>query len=246
MVSIPEPVEETRKDNPEAPVIRVEIDFSVQGEGRFLSHHDMMRLMTHAVGRAKLPLRFSQGFNPRPKMSLPFPRPVGVASHVERLLVELSDPMTDAEVVRRLAAQMPPGIELTGGRILASRQPPQARTASYTLAVDAPTSESLRRRLAELSSQARWPVTRPARREGKPDRHLDLRQLIGSLDVEGQTVSFTLTRHNEMWASVDEVLVLLGLEELHRAQLVRTDVQWDDDAAKPRRRRKRNRCQKKC
>ena len=62
--------------------------FQVDGDLRFVSHHDMLRLFRRALARAEVPMRFSQGFNPHPRMSLPLPRPVGMASETEALMIE--------------------------------------------------------------------------------------------------------------------------------------------------------------
>ncbi|GAF87148.1 unnamed protein product, partial [marine sediment metagenome] len=54
--------------------------YDVDGDLRFISHHDMLRLFARSLARAALPVRFSEGFNPHPRLSIPLPRPVGVAS----------------------------------------------------------------------------------------------------------------------------------------------------------------------
>ena len=71
------------------------IELSVEGDLRFLSHHDMMRAMERLVCRAKLPLKYTQGFNPRPVLSLSLPRPVGVASRAELLVVTLEEDLDE-------------------------------------------------------------------------------------------------------------------------------------------------------
>ncbi|MHC4716562.1 MAG: TIGR03936 family radical SAM-associated protein, partial [Planctomycetota bacterium] len=72
--------------------------FTVTGDPRFLSHHDLMRLMARAAARAGMPLKHSAGFNPRPKLSLVLPRPVGVASRCELMAVQLTRPVDPDQV----------------------------------------------------------------------------------------------------------------------------------------------------
>ena len=62
--------------------------FQVDGDLRFVSHQDMLRLFRRALARAEVPVRLTQGFNPHPRMSLPLPRPVGMASEAEVLMIE--------------------------------------------------------------------------------------------------------------------------------------------------------------
>ncbi len=61
------------------------VRFKVEGSLRFLSHAETLRLLQRACVRAGLALRYSEGFNPHPKFSLPLPRPVGVESEDELL-----------------------------------------------------------------------------------------------------------------------------------------------------------------
>ncbi|MBI4580945.1 MAG: DUF2344 domain-containing protein, partial [Planctomycetes bacterium] len=89
---------------------RIAIRFAVQDDVRFISHHDTMRMFERALARTDLPVRFSEGFNPRPKLSLPLPRPVGIATTADVLVVELTQPVVPEEALGRLAAQMPRGV----------------------------------------------------------------------------------------------------------------------------------------
>lgn len=61
------------------------VRFKVEGSLRFLSHAETLRLFQRACVRAGLALRYSEGFNPHPKLSLPLPRSVGVESDDELL-----------------------------------------------------------------------------------------------------------------------------------------------------------------
>ena len=65
----------------------------MDGDIRFVSHRDTLRLFARAATRAEVPLRYSGGFNPHPRVTIPVPRPVGVASDVERLVLELTEPL---------------------------------------------------------------------------------------------------------------------------------------------------------
>ena len=87
------------------------IRFVIEGDLRFISHHDTMRLFERALSRAQLPVRFSKGFNPGPRLSLPLPRSVGIASGVELLAVELDDAIEPAVVLGTLSEQMPAGLK---------------------------------------------------------------------------------------------------------------------------------------
>jgi radical SAM-linked protein len=71
----------------------------VCGDLRFASHHDMMRVVERTLLRAKLPLKYSQGFSPRAIMSLAFPRPVGVATKSDLLVLSLESAILRQELI---------------------------------------------------------------------------------------------------------------------------------------------------
>ena len=62
---------------------RILAQLSIRGDIRFISHHDLMRVLGRAARRAGLPVAMSEGFNPRQKISVLLARPVGVASESE-------------------------------------------------------------------------------------------------------------------------------------------------------------------
>lgn len=207
--------------------LRLAVEFAVRGEARFLSHHDMLRLMERAAARAAVPVKFSQGYHPRPRLMLPLPRPVGVASHAERLVLELTEPVEPAEAVDRLGRQLPEGIEPTGGRMLEANAGLQPAAAEYALPIAGRQVEPLRGRLDALETQPGWAAIRRGVGRSDEDRPIDLKPLIASPRLDGTTLRFTLQPLGQAWARVEEVLGLFGLDrEADRARLQRTAVRW--------------------
>lgn len=86
--------------------------FSKTGDARFLSHHDLLRLFERACRRAGLPVRRTEGFNPRPRLFFPSPCPTGVEGLGEILEIELSEPRDPGEVGRALAAVLGSGVRV--------------------------------------------------------------------------------------------------------------------------------------
>ena len=211
---------------------RLGIQFSADAEARFLSHHDTMRLMARAARRARLPVAYSGGFNPRPRLSLPLPRPVGIAGRQELLVLELAEPMDADEAIQRLAGQMPQGLVMGRPVELTSKRSPQAESADYALPIAADVADAVAARLAQLAAESAWPCTRPQghpgdrRGQASSERQLDLRELITRLAFDGETLTFTLVPRQQVWARVDEVLALLGLDLGLRASVIRTSICW--------------------
>lgn len=87
--------------------------FSKQGEAVWISHLDLMRLFQRAFKRADLPLTHTQGYNPRPSVSIAMPLSVGTESLCELLDFELEGEEVPCEdVMRRLNAVLVKGIKV--------------------------------------------------------------------------------------------------------------------------------------
>ena len=87
-------------------------------EVKYLSHLDVMRAFESALRRARIPVSYSEGFNPRPRMSLGSAVGVGVTSDDERIIVELASPMDAREVGERLKAKLPDGFEILDAEVI--------------------------------------------------------------------------------------------------------------------------------
>ncbi|MQA23994.1 MAG: DUF2344 domain-containing protein [Micromonosporaceae bacterium] len=100
-------------DRDQEPVVqRIRIRYAKRGRLRFTSHRDFARALERAVRRAEVPIAYSAGFSPHPKISYVGASPTGVASEAEYAEVGLRRPM-DADALRQaLDAALPPGIDV--------------------------------------------------------------------------------------------------------------------------------------
>jgi len=101
---------------------KVEIRFEKGEAIRFISHHDLMRAMMRAVRRAALPVRLTEGFNPRPRLVFPVALEVGVASLDEVAEIELSQCLETQEIFSRLSAVFPHGLKIKAVKELEPRR----------------------------------------------------------------------------------------------------------------------------
>ena len=109
-------------------VQRIRIRYAKRGPMRFTSHRDFARAFERAVRRASVPIAYSQGFTPHPKISYASAAPTGVASEAEYLEIGLQAPVDPAELRAALDAALSPGLDVldavespTGGGSLADR-----------------------------------------------------------------------------------------------------------------------------
>lgn len=85
--------------------------FSKTGRAVYISHLDLMRTLTRAFLRAGCRLKYSEGFNPHPNISIALPLSVGTQSLCEIMDFRILEDMSCGEILERLAVQLPEGIE---------------------------------------------------------------------------------------------------------------------------------------
>ena len=78
----------------------------------YISHLDINRMMTRAVRRAHLPMWYTEGFNPHPYIAFALPLPLGQSSECEFMDIRIEGDMTNDEVLKKLRAVMPQGVEI--------------------------------------------------------------------------------------------------------------------------------------
>jgi len=183
----------------------------------------MMRLWERALRRAALPLRMSQGFNPRPKLSLVEPRSVGIASEAEILEFELADWVNPEAVLGNLRRQVPSDIRIDSLDLVRPTDKARPVAVVYVATLEAPPAD-LQDRIARLLAQSEAPVVR---HRPKADKHLDARPFIERVEAtDGRCVRMVLATGPNGTVRPDEVLRLLGLDDeaIARAQVRRTRI----------------------
>lgn len=93
-------------------VQKLRIRFAKRGRLRFTSHRDFQRAFERAVRRADLPVAFSHGFSPHPKISYAGAAPTGAASEAEYLEISLTHERDPERVRADLDEALPPGLDI--------------------------------------------------------------------------------------------------------------------------------------
>ena len=188
--------------------MRIRITFSKQGPLRYTGHLDLHKLWERAARRAELPLAYSQGFHPQPRMSLAAALPLGFSSVCEVLDMRLEREIGLEGLAERLNNTLPPGVRVTRVEQVDEREPAlqtQVKSAEYrvTFAGSSPGSDLKRRIQSALESDSI-----PRERRGKT---YDLRPLIEALEVSDDTISMRLAAHEGATGRPEEVLSVLGI-----------------------------------
>lgn len=94
------------------PVQRLRIRYAKRGRLRFTSHRDFSRAFERAVFRARLPMAYSSGFNPHPRISYAGAAPTGSASEAEYLEIGLAEIVDPAGIHVLLEESLPDGLDI--------------------------------------------------------------------------------------------------------------------------------------
>lgn len=92
---------------------KLRLRFKKTGRAVYISHLDLMQTMQRAFSRAGYELKYSEGFNPHPQLSIALPLSVGTASLCEIMDFKLKEEADISEIPARLTAALPEGIEVT-------------------------------------------------------------------------------------------------------------------------------------
>ena len=156
-----------------------------RGEGlKFLSHLDLMRLWERALRRAELPLAYSEGFTPHPRISMAVPLSVGVTSQAELMDIFLSRWMSPDSFNTHFREQLPDDIDLLESQSIGLDIPSlqsQVRFVEYRVEVETDKGQTEAQAALQsllLASTLPWHHLR-----SKEVRHYDLRMLVDDLWV---------------------------------------------------------------
>jgi len=113
-----------------APVAqRIRLRYARLGRLRFSSHRDFQRALERAIRRAGLPIAYSAGFSPHPKISYANSAPTGAASEAEYVEIGLTEERDPDSVRRELDAALPPGLDIVDAVV--------ARTSDFASRLEA-------------------------------------------------------------------------------------------------------------
>jgi len=200
--------------------------FSLGGDLRFISHHDTLRFFRRALARADVPVRYSEGFNPHPKVMIPLPRPVGIASRDEVLVMETSRMINPDEAIQRLRDKTPQDIQLISLRQMELGEQVEPLQVRYRIDLREMEIQDLEGRVSQVLAATSLPIERIGPKT-KGNRPVDIRPYLLNLRADGESVEFTLKVTGAGTARPAEVAGLLGCDPgsiNHRIE--RLEVQW--------------------
>jgi radical SAM-linked protein len=195
--------------------MRIRLTFSKSGPLIYIGNLDLYTLWERAARRAGLPLAYSQGFHPQPKIHFGAPLPLGFSSRGELLDMRLNEDVDVDSLTARLNAALPPGVRVTKIEPVGDSTP-----ALQTLVTSADYEVRLREEcrtadLAGLVDVLLLAESLPRERRGK---RYDLRPLIEDLRVRPdpldgtEIIEMRLKAQEGATGRPDEVLQALGIK----------------------------------
>lgn len=210
--------------------MRIRVEFSKKNEMRYTSHLDLHRAWERTFRRAGLPIIYSQGYNPRPKINLASALPLGFTSDAEVMDAFLEREIPVPVIRAEIQSALPPGIDLHGLDQVSSKEPPLQATliaSEYVITFLDPVQD-LDDALARIMGAEQ--LIRQRR-----NKQYDLRPLIEETRIlEGdeaglQRIWVRLCAKEGATGRPDELVSALGYDPLsariHRTRLIFADQQ---------------------
>lgn len=159
-------------------------------------------------------------------MTIPLPRPLGIASDAETIVVDLCEPVDGEVILARMIAEAPPGMTMTGARRLATGERLLPDVVRYRLDFAGEVPDDLQQRITETLSAKTIPLNR-LDPDGRNGVTLDVRPYIVELLADDSAAYFRLKVTGRGTARPAEIAGLLGFPATSiNHQIRRLEVQW--------------------
>lgn len=193
---------------PDPAVQKMRLQYAKRGRLRFSSSRDFQRALERAIRRARLPIAFSAGFHPHPKISYANAAPTGAASEAEYFEIQLTRECEPDQVRADLDAALPPGLDIVravtaGPGGLADRL--EASTWQLAFAADTDVA-ALRSAVHTLLDTERVEVTRMMKAGPKT---FDMRAALVDAQVSADAQVAIVVRHQAPSIRPDDVVKAL-------------------------------------
>jgi radical SAM-linked protein len=171
------------------------LTYAKRGRARFISHLELIEVFDRACRRGRLPLAFSQGHRPAPRLRFSPGLPVGAESDCEVIDIDLSETLAPATVGERFGAHLPEGLHILAVEELTLRTPsPEHDLIGYRYRIDvsdlglgSDRAAWIDERLRAFCASDAYPM-RKRTGQGKADKTIDARPLVARLERIAATI----------------------------------------------------------
>ena len=212
--------------------MRIQIDFHKTNAMRYTGHLDLHKAWERAFRRANLPLAYSQGFHPQPKINLACALPLGFTSECELVDIRLEQTIALDELFKMLEPALPPGIQITDIREVELSEP-----TLQTLVQSVEYIITLLVEPQDFSTKIQTLVDAPSLPRTRRNKKYDLRPLIEDIQIlpnddTGQSrIQVRLAAREGATGRPEEIIDALGYQpsdaRYHRIRLYMIENQPD-------------------
>jgi radical SAM family uncharacterized protein/radical SAM-linked protein len=164
----------------DAPFKKLNVYYSKLEQAKYFGHLELVNIFLRALKRAQIPLKYSQGFHPKPKISFDDPLPIGIESQREHFTLAVADFVKPDAVVQKLNTHLPDGLHVHDCRLapLKSRTP-AAKLSVYQISI--PGHDFDTQKLAAFVDSSTASITL-TNRKGKLKK-IDLKDMVVNIDL---------------------------------------------------------------
>jgi radical SAM-linked protein len=194
---------------------KLRLRLAKEGRTRFIGHLELMTVVHRTVQRAGLPVRFSAGFHPAPRISFGDALSAGMASRAEILDLELSAAVTPAQTAAQLNRELPDGLAILEAWTLDPGTPsPSESIEESCFLVELPSTfpADIDRRIGDFLA-AREIIVAKTRKKGR--KEADIRANIRTIERDRNSLTIKMSKGNPLYAlgflldcSMDQVRAL--------------------------------------
>ena len=168
----------------DAPFKKLNVIYSKLDQAKYFGHLELVNIFLRALKRAEIPVKYSQGFHPKPKISFDDPLPVGIESLREQFTLAVEDFVKPDTVLRGLNAHLPDGLFIHDCRLapLKSRAN-KAKASTYQVSLVGHDFD--KDKLASFINRSEAPLTLK-NRKGKLKK-IDLKDMVVNIELPDST-----------------------------------------------------------
>jgi radical SAM-linked protein len=155
------------------------VSYSKTEQARYFGHLEMVNIFLRALRRAGIPLKYSQGFHPKPKISFDDPLPIGIESQHERFFMSVPEAVEPDAVTGLLNSHLPEGLRIH--ECLPATPAAKRKPSETTYRVFLNTGRLDQERLLSFRNRSEFPISLSSRK-GKLKK-IDLKDMVKRLDI---------------------------------------------------------------
>ncbi len=189
----------------------IRIKYSKGEELKFIGHLDLVRVFERAVRRSSVPIAYSQGFNPKMRISYGIPLPLGITSEAEYADFEINGWIKPDNLKEKLNSKLPPALKILEAKIIGTKEGSlmACTEAVEYVAFPAENTNNLKDKINKALNKKEIIIKRKRKDKIK---EIDIRPMLNKLEFDGKVIRMVVQANSKGTVKPQEVLSILGLE----------------------------------